>query len=124
MIRWATELLLNYPEAIGVIGGLLFSWAATQRVKFMLPTTWSTAKFKSVTRTVATLTAFGFCYGLWEAIDHMRSDPSSERPLAIIISIGCALASPLIYTLTLKVVEHFFPWIDNIMSARPENPKS
>ena len=124
MIKWATELLLNYPEAIGVIGGLLFSWAATQTIKFMFPAKWTEARFNSVTRIVAMVTAFAFCYGLWEAIDHMREDPTNERPLALIVSIGAAFASPIVYTLTLKVVTHFFPWINSVMSARPDSPKS
>ena len=44
----------------------------------------------------------------------MREDPTNERPLALIVSIGAAFASPIVYTLTLKVVTHFFPWINSV----------
>ena len=122
MIRWIVETILQYPEVIGVAGGLAFSWALTQRVKFMLPDTWSDKKLTSITRAVATLSAFAFCYGLWEAIDGMRADPKTEKPLALIVSIGIAIASPIIYTIVMRIVVHFFPWIDAHVSVRPKQP--
>jgi hypothetical protein len=120
IFQWISDTLKAYPEAFGVALGLLFSWGATQRVKFMLPATWPTPKYKAVVRAVATVTAFAFCYGTWEAIDHLRADNvGAERPLAAIISIGVALASPIIYTYTLKALVHFWPWIDDKVSGRP-----
>lgn len=119
-VKWVTGMLIAYPEAAGVIGGLLASWAMTQWVKFLLPDTWPERTFKAVTRAIATVSAFGFCYGLWEAIDYMRHDPSNERPLAVMVSIGCAFASPILYTITMRVVVHFFPWVDAKISARPK----
>jgi len=119
MIQWAVNLALQYPEAVGVAGGLIFSWAFTQRVKFELPPTWSDYKAKAITRAVATVSAFLFCYGLWEAIDHMRDDPKSERLLALVVSLGVSVASPIAYTIVMRITVHFFPWLDSHVSARP-----
>jgi hypothetical protein len=121
VIDWIMDLLRKYPEAFGATFGLLVSWATTQRIKFWLPDTWPLPKYKAAVRGIATATAFVFCYGTWEAIDILKQDSPHERPLAIMISVGVAISSPIAYTLAMKAAVHFFPWLDNIVSGRPKS---
>lgn len=106
------ETYLAHPTAVRALAaGLVTSWLVTQGWKFhpwLSRLTPVAARW--YTRGIAFVTGFGPVATLW---------PEHGAPrwmLAVVIGI----AAPILYTLALRIVGHWWPWLANAASARPD----
>lgn len=112
MLDWINTFAawLARPEVRAILVGLIVSWNATQIVKnapslVRLPE----PQHRAWTRLIAFLVGAAPTAVLWPG------EPA-ERAL---IAAAVGLASPAIYTAGVRVLYHYFPWLEVKMSANP-----
>lgn len=115
-MEWVFKVLgfLNNPtEARAIILAILAGLFFTQWVKFQLPEMWSDDLHKRITRAIGTLLTSGICCMLW---------PIGMSPWFVMagFSLVTGLASPTIYWVAMKVIYRKWPWLNDMMSARPD----
>lgn len=109
-IKQAYQFILTLPPQFwAVLAGLLISWFGTQAVKFYLPDSWPDPKHKKAVRGAAV--GFGFLptYWLW---------PTHDAPAAI-WSLLVGLSSPVLYLYAVRILYHYWPYLEPRLSARP-----
>ncbi|MGH7239671.1 MAG: hypothetical protein ACREHG_06350 [Candidatus Saccharimonadales bacterium] len=97
------------PQVWATIAGLLISWCGTQFFKFWLPLTLTNGQHRQAIRGLATVLAFLPTFLLWPTHDAVGA----------IWGVVVGLGSPISYLLVIRIAVHYFPWIDDKMSARP-----
>lgn len=117
MHQWFTQIVEFVATAsIGraIVFSLLAGLALTQWVKFQFPD-WLTDKQHSrYTRMFASLLTFAAFLAL---------APDTDKLSAIcVMGLVMALGSPFLYWLIVKILYHFWPWLDDTLSARPGGP--
>lgn len=99
-----------------IVMALLAGIMLTQLIKFQLPD-WLTDKEHSRRiRLFSCAVTLAVCYALWPAGD--------TQVVSLVISTVVGISSPTIYWLAVKVLYHFWPWMDTSLSARPEQGKN
>lgn len=115
-MEWLWHLLSFFSTAsdaraivMAILGGLFF----TQWIKFQFPREWSDDTQKRVVRCVSTLLTSAICCVLWP--------PGELRWYALGgMSMVLGLSSPTLYWLVTTVAYHRWPWLNDMMSARPD----
>lgn len=102
---------LANAELRAVLAGLIISWNVTQLVKGAP----SLVSLDDVARrwwTRLIAFAFGFAptLALWPG--------SNAEAITVAATIG--LSSPTVYTIAARVLYHYFPWLEDRMSAAPK----
>lgn len=96
----------------GIVFAILAGGMLTQWIKFQFPDWLTDKQHTRWTRTAASILTM-FVYVILS--------PDGMKPMATeVIGLVAGLASPTIYWLAVKCLYHFFPWMDNVLSARPE----
>jgi len=120
MIEWLGRLAhlidveLGTATALRAIAiALVISWCWTQATKG-LPVWWTLtdAQHRWATRWGAFLSGFAPAWLLWPVHDVS----------AAVMATAVGLASPAAYTLVIRIADHYWPWLDGYVSARPEPP--
>lgn len=102
--------LSGHTATKALVAGFVTSWCVTQGGKYHPAIArMSDAAARLATRAVAFVTAFGPVAYLWP-------NPGSER---WVIAVMVGVASPAAYTILVRVVGHFWPWLVQYVSARP-----
>lgn len=97
---------------LALVAGIML----TQLIKFQLPD-WLTDKEHSRRiRLFSCLVTLAVCYALWPNED--------TQVTALVISAIVGVSSPTIYWLAVKVLYHYWPWLDSSLSARPDPGKT
>lgn len=113
VIAWFNAVegfLLNPSVSRAVLAGFLVSFAVTQNIKkFWLPKDWPDAKHKRYTVAVA------FVFGFWP-VYALAPIPASE---SVLWAVMVGFASPSVYTAAVKLLYHFWPFLEPKLSARP-----
>lgn len=119
MIEWLRNLAELVNAELGtatairaIFAALVISWCWTQAMKG-LPVWWklTDAQHRWATRLGAFLSGFLPAWALWPVHDVS----------ALVMAAAVGIASPAAYTLTVRAAEHYWPWLDDYVSARPEH---
>jgi hypothetical protein len=97
------------PQFWAPVAGLLISWFGTQAIKFQLPDNLPDPRHRRAIRGAATLLGAIPTYALWPTHD----------ATAAIWALLVGLASPTLYVYAMRILYHFYPWLEGKMSARP-----
>lgn len=119
MIDWqailhAIDHEFGQPTAVrALIAGLVCSWGLTQLLKFVPHLKqYSDQDFRWLVRTLA------FCLG---ALPTMLLWPVTDGLVAsLVMAIVVGIVAPIAYTVGIRIVVHFWPWLDGHVSARPD----
>lgn len=115
-VKYVMEFIATPSAGRAIALALLAGIMLTQLVKFQLPEWLSNKEHARRVRLFSVAVTLAVCYALW---------PLGEGALVVfIISAVVGISSPTIYWLAVKVLYHFWPWLDNTLSARPEQGKS
>jgi hypothetical protein len=114
MHEWFTQIVEFVADAsIGraIVFALLAGLALTQWVKFQFPDWLTDKQHARRTRTFASLVSFAAFVAL---------APDTDK-LGVICVMGAVIGmgSPFVYWLVVKILYHFWPWLDDTLSARP-----
>jgi hypothetical protein len=108
----AINAQIGQPTAVrAILVGFVFSIGLTQLAKFSaafdrLPR----PQHRAATRAVAFCFAASATWLLWP--DRGMAGP--------VIGVALGLIAPAAYTLTARILVHFWPWLDPVISARPD----
>lgn len=107
------EMEMGHSTVIAaLLAGLVTSWCITQGWKFVPAMKGlSDIRHRVLTRVIAFVTAAGPVASLWPL-------PGAPR---WIWAIAVGVASPVAYTVAMRIAGHFWPWLANAASARPES---
>lgn len=112
--RWLAiveSYLVGHTAMKALVAGFVTSWCVTQGGKYHPAIAhMSDAAARRWTRAIAFVTAFGPVAYLWPL-------PGAER---WVIAVMIGVASPVAYTILVRVVGHFWPWLEQHASARPQ----
>lgn len=115
-IRYVLEFIAAPSVGRAIAFSLLAGIMLTQLVKFQLPEWLSDKEHARRIRLFSCAVTLAVCYALW---------PAGEAPLIIlVISAVVGISSPTIYWVAVKVLYHFWPWLDCTLSARPGQEKT
>lgn len=118
MIEWLRSLASLIDAELGtatalraIVVALVISWCWTQVTKG-LPI-WhrlSDRQLRWAVRLAAFVSGFVPAYLLWPVHDVS----------AAVMATAVGIASPVAYTLTVRIATHYWPWLDTAISARPQ----
>jgi hypothetical protein len=91
---------------LAIFGGMMF----TQWFKFQLPATLPDDDHARTVRTVSSIIGAFLCLALWPRHPH-----ASAYAMAFISGIS----TPTAYWLMVRVLYHYVPWAEDVLSARP-----
>jgi hypothetical protein len=118
MWEWIKEGIRFVAEpspARAIVFSIIAGSMLTQFIKFQLPD-WLTDKDHSRrVRLFSVAVTFAVCVALWPIGD--------TRSIKFAIAFTAAISAPTLYWLAVKVLYHFWPWLDTTLSARPEEKK-
>jgi len=102
----AVERFIAEPSMTrAVVAGSLLAISGTQWVKkWWLPNNWPDRKHKRTTVLVA------FLLGFW---------PTYALGGGLFLALIVGFANPFLYTIGVKAAYHYFPWLEQKLSARP-----
>lgn len=100
---WITLFGISTLELRAIAAGLLVSFLGTQALKFYLPPVMKRS-YKMSVRTVATILGF---------------IPAFVLTHEGILSVIAGLAAPAAYKLGVTALYHYWPWLEQKMSAQP-----
>jgi hypothetical protein len=113
MHEWLNQILAFVDAAStgrAICASLIAGVMATQWFKFLFPIWLNDKNHTLAVRILATfITTFIF----------LLMAPPEKLPTTMAIAILVGLSSPTIYWLTVKVLYHYFPWTEDMLSARP-----
>lgn len=107
------QYLAHKTVVAALVAGFVTSWVVTQGWKdkpFFIRKSDAAARWW--TRGLAFASAFGPVACLWPL-------PGAPR---WVFATAVGLASPVAYTLVVRIAGHFFPWLEGRVSARPAPP--
>jgi hypothetical protein len=110
-IRQVLEFASHPSVGRAIVVAQLASMLLTQFVKFQLPEWLSDAAHARRVRLFAALVSMIVSMTLWPVDD--------TRVVKVVFAAVAAVASPTTYWLAVKVLYHFWPWLDTTLSARP-----
>lgn len=101
---------IGHTAIKAIVAGFVTSWCVTQGGKYHpVIAGMSDVAARRATRALAFVTGFGPVAVLWPL-------PGAERwVMAVVVGV----AAPVAYTIVVRVVGHFWPWLGQHASARP-----
>lgn len=118
-LRSLLALANQYPEATGATLGIIFSIAATQYFKFLIPDTYSEVKYRAAVRSIGVVTGWVFGYLAWKVFD-----PHAPKVEDLFYSLGIGFASPLVYSIGIALLLKWKPELNKAISGRPDKDGS
>lgn len=109
----------QYPQLAAGLVGVLMSLAATQILKYLIPSKWSDADYKHCVRVLGVLTGWFFGYGAWRLLD-----PKVGELGDFYWAIGIGFLSPTVYSLIVPLLVAKWPVLDKLLSGRPNGPNT
>ena len=106
--------LQQNPALLAGVVGVLFSWAATQTLKFMIPATVSDANFKVIVRLIGVITGWLFGFLAWNVLD-----PKDREVVDFFYALGVGFVSPALYSIVVPLAVSKWPALDKYISGRP-----
>lgn len=110
LFKLIVGFISNASVARAIAFGLISGMMLTQWVKFQLPDWLSDHAHADLVRTLASLLTLVTVLVLW---------PTPLDAVAWAVGVGCGLTTPFAYWLGVKCLYHFFPWTEDMISARP-----
>lgn len=107
-------LLQQYPALIAGVVGVLFSWAATQTLKFMIPDSVSDVNYKAIVRGIGVVTGWLFGFFAWKVLD-----PKDKAIVDFFYAMGIGFISPALYSIAVPLAVTKWPSLDKYISGRP-----
>lgn len=112
--QWLDQFLGTPGALRAVVVGLLLSWSATQALKFL-------PRLRALTPSSKRLMVRGMSFVFAAApVFLMWPGPWLPRLFGALVTGLCA---PTAYTCTVRIVYHFWPWLELKLSASPKKPK-
>ena len=111
MLKYIVDLLQHDTMLLHALLAIVSSMLFTQWVKFQYASWLTVERHKQVTRVIASAIAF-LAYGLMDETGNVRN--------IIVIGLLCAWASPTAYWIAMKLLYHFFPSMESVLSGKPQ----
>lgn len=118
MIDWIDHMLrlidaeLGQPTAVrALLAGFVVSWGLTQLLKY-LPhlRAYSDRQFRWAVRVLAFLLGALPTFLLW---------PEHDLQTGALMALVVGVLAPTVYTVVVRAAVHWWPWLDDKVSARP-----
>lgn len=110
LFQWLVGFIAEPSIARALAFGLVSGVMLTQWVKFQLPDWLTNRAHANWVRLISTILAFATVLALW---------PNDSWREALAFAAGTGLTTPFAYWLGVKMLYRFFPWTEDVISARP-----
>jgi len=113
-ITYALGIAHQYPQLTAGVLGVLFSMAAVQVLKYLIPDHVTDSDYKKVVRGMNILLGWAFGYAAWVVLD-----PTDGRVARLFYATGVGFISAMTYSIVVGALVAKWPTLDKYLRNRP-----